>query len=431
MPTYPYTACAHDSLSLAQLLCLFLGILSPLNLLAEETLQLEEVTLDTRPLPVQCVPAFPNIEWSGWKPTREDGRVESLRPILLTHAGDGSGRIFVPNQHGVIFVIAPEQDPMKANVFLDLRSKVSFQDTAIEEGFLGLAFHPQFQGNGRFFVYYTNKHEPHQNVVSSFRIDPDNPDSGKDSSEEILLVLDKPYSNHDGGTICFGPDGYLYIAVGDGGSANDPCGNGQNLGTMLGKILRIDVDQHSDTQPYSIPADNPFVEQSDARPEIWAYGLRNVWRMAFDPVTQRLWAGDVGQDKWEEIDLVVRGGNYGWNVREGLHPFGAPGATPGGNYLDPIWEYPHDTGKSIIGGIVYRGQQIPELQGGYLYADYVAGRVWAIYLDDDGVRVKAQREIQLSSPTPIISFGTDERGEAYFMNDSPDGQGIFRIAPQN
>ena len=228
----------------------------------------------------------------------------------------------------------------------------------------------------------------------------------------------------------------MYIAVGDGGMANDPFGNGQKLSTLLGKILRIDVDQKDASLPYAIPADNPLVDNKDARPEIWAYGLRNVWRFAFDPKTNVLWAADVGQDTWEEIDLIVKGGNYGWNIREGLHPFVKKGASepvgvekPSG-MIDPIWEYHHDLGKSITGGFVYRGKNIPELDGAYLYADYVSGKLWALWYDADQEGGDRQpRNSACRRAFPIMSFGEDEKGELYFTTYSSEGQGIYASRP--
>jgi len=389
--------------------------------------------IDTTPLPLKVDVAFGNVKWPGWETAEESGVVDPLRPILLTHAGDGSHRTFIPTQQGVIYVLPDDPGAKQAEVFLDMKDKVAYSDKTNEEGFLGLAFHPKFKENGEFFVYYTNTAKKHQNVIARYKVSKDNPAKADPGSEEILLVLDKPFWNHDGGTIAFGPDGYLYIAVGDGGLANDPFKNGQNLSTLLGKILRIDVDHKDDGLAYAIPKDNPFVGKKDARGEIWAYGLRNVWRMAFDPKTGVLWAGDVGQDVWEEIDLITKGGNYGWNVREGLHPFVKKGdkpveqtATPEG-MVDPIFEYHHDLGKSITGGMVYRGKKIPELEGAYLYADYVSGKLWALWYDAEKKAVTANREIPLPEPVAVMSFGEDEKGEPYFMTFSADGKGIYTL----
>ncbi|MGH7171304.1 MAG: PQQ-dependent sugar dehydrogenase, partial [Gemmataceae bacterium] len=331
--------------------------------------------VDERPLPVKAAIAFPRLKWTGWEPISESGKMTALRPIVLTHAGDGGNRVFVATERGVIHVFPNDQKATKTSIFLDIHERVFYDDKENEQGFLGLTFHPNYKKNGELFVFYTLKKNKTINVLSRFRVRRDDPNRADPNSEEELLRIRRPFWNHDGGTICFGPDGYLYVALGDGGLANDPLGNGQNLKTLLGKILRINVNQKSKSFNYSIPRDNPFVGRTDARPEIWAYGLRNVWRMAFDRKTGVLWAADVGQNLYEEIDLIVRGGNYGWNRRESLHPFGVRGSDVNKAFVDPIWEYHHDIGKSITGASVYRGQRLPELQGAYVYADYVSTKI--------------------------------------------------------
>lgn len=384
--------------------------------------------IDTRPLPLKVEPAFAAVQWSGWSPESSDGVLQPFRPIVLTHAGDGSNRVFVASQRGIIYVFPNDQEAAQATVFLDIEDVVPYDDKTNEEGFLGMAFHPRYAENGQFFVFHTTKDKPHQSAVFRYQVSASDPNRADPKSAVEILKWKKPYWNHDGGTIVFGPDGCLYVAIGDGGLANDPHNNGQNLGTWLGKILRIDVDRQDPGKNYAVPRDNPFVDRSDALPEIWAYGLRNVWRMAFDPATGVLWAGDVGQDIWEEIDLIVKGGNYGWRLREGKHPFGPRGAEARPDLVDPIWEYHHDVGKSITGGLVYRGKRLPELEGAYLYADYVTGKLWALWYDADQRRVTANREIP-SAAIPVLSFGEDEQGEAYFMTYSPTGQGLYRFAP--
>jgi glucose/arabinose dehydrogenase len=254
----------------------------------------------------------------------------------------------------------------------------------------------------------------------------DDPDRADPDSEEEILRVERPFWNHDGGTLCFGPDGYLYVVLGDGGAANDPFRNGQNLKTFLGKILRLDVGRKDPGKTYAVPKDNPFVGRADALPEIWAYGVRNPWRIAFDRETKDLWAADVGQNLYEEIDLITRGGNYGWNLREGLHPFGPEGVGPRKDLIDPIWEYHHDVGKSITGGPVYRGDRLPELRGHYLYADYVSGKIWALRYDPHKRRVVANRPIRDRS-LPIMSFGEDDKGDAYLLTYSATGQGVYRF----
>jgi quinoprotein glucose dehydrogenase len=316
---------------------------------------------------------------------------------------------------GSIHVFPNDQQAAQSQVFLDISSRVVYKDKENEEGLLGFCFHPKYKQNGQFFIYYTTTDAPHTSVVSRFRVSKDDPNRADPQFEEELLRVPQPYWNHNGGTIVFGPDGYLYIALGDGGSARDPHGHGQNLATLLGSILRIDVDRKQQGLAYAIPQDNPFAAPNDnARDEIWAYGLRNVWRMAFDNETGLLWAADVGQDLWEEINLIRRGGNYGWAVREGLHPFGPNGQPARPELIDPIWEYHHNIGKSITGGHVYRGRRLPQLEGYYLYADYVAGRLWGLRYDTQKKQVTANRPIA-GNVLPVMSFGEDEQGEVYYM----------------
>lgn len=385
--------------------------------------------VDETPLPLESAVAFPDLKWAGWK-GEVSGKIIPLRPLVLTHAGDGSNRVFVATEHGVIHVFPNDQKAKETKVFLDLQDRVYYNDNQNEEGFLGLAFHPNYKKTGEFFVFYTPKKRTGLiNYLSRFRVSKDDPDKADPASEEILMKFEKPFWNHDGGTLAFGPDGYLYIAHGDGGAANDPFDNGQSLKTVLGKILRIDINKKGDTKrPYGIPADNPFVDKKDAQPEIWAYGLRNVWRMSFDRKGGQLWAADVGQNLYEEINLIEKGGNYGWNRREGLHPFGARGVDVNKSMIEPIWEYHHDTGKSITGGHVYRGERVKELEGHYIYGDYVTAKIWALKYDADKKRVVANRPIK-DRGLPILSFGEDEKGDIYYMTYTPTGQGIYRFVP--
>ena len=385
--------------------------------------------VDDSPLKLEPAVVFGNLKWAGWNPEGDNGKPSPLRPILLTNAGDGSNRLFVPQQQGIIHVF--KEDSKETSIFLDISKKVVYIDKENEEGFLGMAFHPKYKTNGEFFVFYTTQDSPHTTVVTRFKVSKDNPNKADPNSEEVLLSVKHPYWNHKGGTICFGPDGYLYIAIGDGGAGNDPHGSGQNLQTLLGKVLRIDVDHKDSGQNYAIPKDNPFVgrmakNQLIARPEIYAYGIRNIWRMAFDRETGKLWAADVGQNLWEEIDLIAKGGNYGWNLREGKHEFAPNSTSNGPGMIEPIWEYDHEVGKSITGGVVYRGKKLPELAGHYLYADYVSGRIWALKYDEAKKAVVANRTIPYAGAAlPVISFGEDEAGEVYFMIVSQSGQGIY------
>jgi glucose/arabinose dehydrogenase len=388
--------------------------------------QVPGAEVDDTPLPLETVVAFPDVKWTGWAPVNDKGIVSPFRPILLTNAGDGSNRTFVATEQGVIHVIPNDPKATKSQVFLDIQDRCVYDDKQNEEGLLGLAFHPNFKKNGEFFVYYTVRKPKLTNVLSRFKVSKDDPNKADLASEEELLRYTKPFWNHNAGTICFGPDGYLYVSIGDGGSANDPYGNGQKLTTLMGKVLRIDVDHKDDGKKYAVPKDNPFVGKKDALPEIWAYGLRNIWRMAFDRKTGELWAADVGQNLYEEIDLIVKGGNYGWNLREGLHPFGAPGVGPRKDLIDPIWEYHHDVGKSMTGGVVYRGKKLPELDGMYLYGDYVTNKLWALRYDGEKKRVVANRPIR-DRGVPIYSFGEDEAGELYFLTQTNSGQSIYQF----
>ncbi|MDA1280663.1 MAG: PQQ-dependent sugar dehydrogenase, partial [Chloroflexi bacterium] len=267
--------------------------------------------------------------------------------------------------------------------FLDISARVSTQGN--EEGLLGLAFHPAYASNGYFFVYYSAAN-PRRSVLSRFTVSA-NPEIADPVSETIILEVPQPFSNHNGGSLVFGPDGYLYLGLGDGGSGGDPQGHGQNPTTLLGSIIRIDVDTTSNTKKYGIPAGNPFATSpdgpNDPRPEIWAYGLRNPWRFSFDRTSGDLWVGDVGQNAWEEVNVVESGGNYGWNILEGKHCFEpSSNCNPTGTIL-PITEYSHSGGNcSVTGGHVSRSSAIPELTGVYLYADYCSGRIWGLRTND-------------------------------------------------
>ena len=339
------------------------------------------------------------------------------RPVNLLHSGDGTNRLFVGSQQGVIHVFPNQPDVAETDIFWDMENQIAYKREQFEEGLIGMAFHPKYKTNGQFFTYYTLKQPPHVSVISRWNVSKDNPNLADMSSEEEILRIKQPYWNHNGGTLIFGPDGYLYIALGDGGSGRDPHRNGQNRDTLFGSILRIDIDKKENNLNYAIPPDNPFVGQPGAKGEIWAWGLRNVWRMAFDPQDGTLWAGDVGQDLWEEINLVTRGGNYGWNLREGAHKFGLSGSDARDDLIEPIFEYDHEVGKSITGGFVYRGKRLPELFGAYLYADFVSGKLWALQYDRAAKKVMGNRPLA-GSGMPIMTFGQDEMGEAYCTDDA-------------
>jgi glucose/arabinose dehydrogenase len=385
--------------------------------------------VDVTPLNLQPETAFGGLKWTGWDSGEETGKINALRPVVLTHAGDGSNRVFVATQQGVIHSFADDQAAKETKVFLDIQSKVLWNEKENEQGLLGLAFHPKFKTNGEFFVFYTDKTKRLENVLCRYKVSKDDPNKADPASEQELLRISHKYWNHDGGTVAFGPDGFLYVVLGDGGLGGDPDDHGQALDTILGKVLRIDIDGKSEKAPYAIPKDNPFVSTPNARPEIFAYGLRNPWRMSFDRKTGQGWVADVGQNLWEEINLLEKGGNYGWRRRESQHPFAPDGTGPKKEFIEPIWEYHHELGKSITGGHVYRGKALPELDGHYLYADYVTGKIWALKYDETKKRVVANRPI-LGQAMPILSFGEDEKGEAYFLTAAPNGKGISRFVPK-
>jgi glucose/arabinose dehydrogenase len=327
-------------------------------------------------------------------------------PLAITSAGDRSGRIFVTEQGGEIRIV--RDGTLVATPFLDIASRIT---SGGERGLLGLAFHPTFPRDPRFFVNYTDANGDTQ--VSSFTVDPATPDVADPSSEVKILHIAQPYANHNGGAVVFGPDGFLYISTGDGGSGGDPQGNGQSLTTLLGKILRIDVDRTNGAQPYAIPPDNPFAGRADARPEIFLYGLRNPWRISFDRATRDLWIGDVGQSAWEEVDVAragTSGENYGWNTMEGNHCFNPPSGCSMTGLTLPVAAYGHDAGCTVIGGNVYRGSAQPALAGGYFFGDYCSGTIWAIDPGSDGLRMPT---VVSKGSASLSSFGEDEAGELY------------------
>ena len=338
------------------------------------------------------------------------------RPIYFTHAPDGTNRLFVVEQSGRVHRFKNNPGARSTHLVLDISAWVGRRGE--EEGLLGLAFHPEFETNQYVYLHYTAARGTRRNVLARFVmgragvIDP--------RSKQVVLEVAQPWSNHNGGMIAFGPDGYLYISLGDGGAGGDPRGHGQSRARLLGSILRIDVDHVRDGLTYAIPPDNPFVGVADTRGEIWAYGLRNVWRFSFDRLRGDLWAGDVGQDTWEEINLIKKGRNYGWNVREGRHPFGR--LDRAGPFEEPIIEHGRDEAKSITGGYVYRGGQIPALRGHYVYGDFVTGLIWALRYD--GERVTEHH--CLGRVPAITSFGEDREGELYIT--SLNGQ-LYRLVP--
>ena len=336
-------------------------------------------------------------------------------PLYLTHAGDGTGQLFVVEQPGTIRVI--DQGVLQQAPFLDLRDRVSAK--ANEQGLLGLAFHPDHRRNGRFFVNY-NRRDDGATVLAEYSRQ-DQSLQASAATERIIMVVPQPYPNHNGGMVAFGPDRYLYIGRGDGGSRGDPQNRAQNPNEWLGKILRIDVNRD---RPYAIPADNPFAK-GGGRPEVYAFGIRNPWRFSFDRETGMLWLADVGQNKWEEIDLVIAGGNYGWRIMEGTHCYNPDhGCSPEG-LIFPIAEYGHEQGRcSITGGYVYRGQAMPALRGTYLFGDYCSGELFAMSAGANRKHSTAPL-VLLHTGVRISSFGEDEAGEVYVVDHKG---GIYRLA---
>jgi glucose/arabinose dehydrogenase len=351
-------------------------------------------------------------------------------PTAFAASPDETGRLFVCEQSGAVRIIRNEK--LLERPFLDLKSKlVSLATFYDERGLLGITFHPAFRKNRRFYVYYSapgKEGTNHKSILAEYRASEKDPDLA-DPTERVIMEIDQPEMNHNGGQLAFGPDGYLYIGLGDGGGGGDKhgiTGNGQDLGTLLGKILRIDVNNGN---PYAVPPDNPFVKDK-ARPEIWAYGLRNPWRFSFDRVSKRLFCADVGQNKYEEVNLIEKGGNYGWRIMEGRHCYNPKKDCNQKNLILPISEYDHSVGKSITGGFVYRGNRQSLFYGSYIYADWT-GKVFALS-EEKGRWVNRELKVKgLKEGDYITSFGEDNAGELYMLVNqgvSPRGKGgMYRL----
>lgn len=398
-----------------------------------------------QPLPkIQLRPVFPALALD--------------RPVWMCQAPDGSDRFFIVEQPGRILVLPKGGDGQVVKEFLNIADRQTYIEAGANTGIglLSMAFHPGFKTNGLFYIFYSRQNTnrsgqfPGRTVISEFKVSAADPDRADLGSERVLLEVPEPFRNNQGGQVSFGPDGYLYISLGDGGANNDPFNSGQNAATLLAKILRIDVNTRSakgagksrKELPYGIPADNPWVGEpemggnSGARKETYAWGLRNVWRFSWDRQTGNLWAADVGEKFWEEVDLIVKGGNYGWCVREGMHHF-KPGPACA-QYIEPVIEYPHQPellaqskfprhsiGICIIGGYVYRGKKYPALDGIYLYGDYVLGTIWGFRYVEGKVR---EYGTFLEQPKTINSFAEDADGELYVLSFSERNDGhIFGI----
>lgn len=358
-------------------------------------------------------PAFPNLPLFS-------------NPIEMTHSNDGTNRLFVLQQRGLVYVFNNSPTVSTRKTFLNLSGKVS--PSGSELGLLGIAFHPNYSVNNYFYVNYTfdsaGSGSGSWSRVSRFTASSVNPDTVLLNTELILMTIAQPYSNHNGGKVAFGPDGYLYISFGDGGSGGDPLGNGQNRAVLLGKILRINIDSTSAGKNYKIPVTNPFYGNvSGYKEEIYSYGMRNTWKFSFDILNGNLWAGDVGQNLYEEIDIIESGKNYGWNKMEGYHCYGTCDTT-GKGFTRPIWEYSHSLGSSVTGGYVYRGSLLPGLYGKYIYGDYGAGTVWALTYDF----INPATNVQLQDTNFLISsFGVDNNNEFYALKYSSTIGQIYSI----
>lgn len=341
-------------------------------------------------------------------------------PTDITHAGDGSGRLFVTTQSGEILYFDGEGNRFS---FMNISSRVGYQSGS-ERGLFSVAFHPDFANNGKFYVHYSDS--GYDTAVSEFTTGSDG--LGDPSSERVLIQANQPAGNHNGGKVAFGPDGFLYIALGDGGGGGDTYNNGQREDTFLSKILRIDVDDTSTADGYGIPSDNPFIGQGNHRPETWAWGMRNPWKFSFDRETGDMWIADVGQDAYEEVDIGVSGGNYGWSITEADHCYGGGGCDQTGLEA-PIYEYPHSQGISIVGGHVYRGCAMPDLHGVYFLSDtpwFGNSPLWSITWD--GVNAAQEGPVWIDAIVGrVTTLGEDEQGEIY-IGEYTNGQ-IYKIVP--
>ena len=345
-------------------------------------------------------------------------------PLALENAHDGSGRIFIGEQAGKIMIV--KNGKVLKEPFLDIQSLlVPMKDQYMDVGLLGFAFHPDYKNNGRFFVHYSAPAKQgfdNKSVIAEFKVSANNPDKAYPKGK-VILEVNQPEQNHNGGNIVFDKNGYLYIGFGDGGGQGDAhgtIGNGQDLNKLSGKIIRIDVDHG---KPYSIPKDNPFVGKG-GRDEIWCYGMRMPWRISFDEKTGELFCGDVGESKYEEVDIIQKGKNYGWKAMEGFHPFDSALYAKGGDFALPVIEYPHPEGICIIGGYVYRGKQFPALEGKYIFGDW-AFKVF--YMDKNAKQEWVKHDCKFEGKTDnkfdfrINSFGTDEEGEIYLVTQNQIG----------
>ncbi len=363
-------------------------------------------------------------------------KVATERPISVVIPPDGTNRLFLVQQRGKILILPKDEKSADAEVFLDFtdRKMEANEQAKFEEGLLGLAFAPDYAKSGKFYVAYSQQ-DLKRTVYSEIRVSKGDPDKADLKTERVILEIPQPFWNHNSGNLLFGPDGFLYLSVGDGGKRDDVTRTAQNLFMLNGKILRIDPSKPQGSRQYSIPRDNPFVGKEGTREEIWAYGLRNPWGISFEE-DGTFWCADVGQDVWEEINLIEKGGNYGWSFREGARPFPLRADAPpaGFTYIEPIHEYPHSDGISITGGFVYRGEKLPALKGAYIYGDWAFGRIWALRYDKKAKKVvsndiifEAARDAKGKGLMKPDAFCEDQNHEPLVLDW--DGK-ILRLSPQ-
>jgi quinoprotein glucose dehydrogenase len=354
---------------------------------------------------IQLTPIYENIKFK--------------KPVQIATPGNGDNRKFLLLQAGKVLLLPDDTSSSDAKVFLDLTGR-DLIDNDFEEGLLGMAFHPKFKENRKFYIYHSQQN-PKRSVICEMQVSKEDPDKVDLSTERVILEVRQPYWNHNSGNMVFGPDGMLYIAFGDGGKANDVRELAQNLFVLNGKIIRIDVNSKSGDLEYAIPEDNPFTKTNGVLPEIWSYGMRNPWGLAFDSAGN-LWCADVGQNKWEEIDLIVKGGNYGWSFREGMDEFNITKrpVPKDETFIDPIHQYPRKDGISVTGGFLYENGKIPGLKNRYLFADWGLGTIWGLHFEDGKV---VKNEVLLKRPKsgPVAklqptAFYEDENGEALVLS---------------
>lgn len=348
-------------------------------------------------------------------------QVKVDRPITLLTPADGTGRQFLAQQRGKILILPKDAASADTKTYLDLSDR-KMEENEFEEGLIGFVFHPDYKTNGLAYVCYSQQ-EPKRSIISEFKVSASDPDKLDPASERILLEVPQPFWNHNSGNMLFGPDGKLFIAFGDGGKRDDPFRFAQNRFVYNGKIIRIDVNTRTGSRPYGIPSDNPFLKQEAVLPEIYAYGLRNPWGLSIDKETGLFWCADVGQDLWEEINLITKGGNYGWSWREGAQPFVLRQEAPPekATFIDPIHQYNHAEGLSITGGFVYHGKALPALAGAYLYGDFANGKVWALRYDPAAKKVTGNK---LIFESPLDAKGQPTHKPTAFLED-PAGEPLM------